>query len=129
MRAFKQSGDKLTAEQKETLRRYTDSIILLLELGMAFHEIKQFLVIKKPEWARRWKMVRNIYEDTIFVITNKLNNKLDVLLSSSNDKHNMDIDQSVIEFAKITSNFNNLLIEVIKRNAMVKEFVSERDKH
>jgi len=70
-------------------------------------------------------MVRNIYEDTIFVITNKLNNKLDVLLS----KHNMDIDQSVIEFAKITSNFNNLLIEVIKRNAMVKEFVSERDKH
>ena len=74
-------------------------------------------------------MVRNIYEDTIFVITNKLNNKLDVLLSSSNDKHNMDIDQSVIEFAKITSNFHNLLIEVIKRNAMVKEFVSERDKH
>ena len=44
LRAFKQSGDKLTAEQKETLRRYTDSIILLLELGMAFHEIKQFLV-------------------------------------------------------------------------------------
>ncbi|WP_396443220.1 hypothetical protein [Lactococcus lactis] len=42
--SFKQSGDKLTAEQKETLRRYTDSIILLLELGMAFHEIKQFLV-------------------------------------------------------------------------------------
>lgn len=47
LRAFKQSGDKLTAEQKETLRRYTDSIILLLELGMAFHEIKQFLVNKK----------------------------------------------------------------------------------
>ncbi|WP_139008546.1 hypothetical protein [Lactococcus lactis] len=45
--SFKQSGDKLTAEQKETLRRYTDSIILLLELGMAFHEIKQFLVNKK----------------------------------------------------------------------------------
>lgn len=44
LRAFKQSGDKLTAEQKETLRHYTDSIILLLELGMAFHEIKQFLV-------------------------------------------------------------------------------------
>ena len=42
--SFIQSGDKLTAEQKETLRRYTDSIILLLELGMAFHEIKQFLV-------------------------------------------------------------------------------------
>lgn len=44
LRAFKQSGDKLTAEQKETLKSYTDSIILLLELGMAFHEIKQFLV-------------------------------------------------------------------------------------
>ena len=44
LRAFKQSGDKLTAEQKETLWRYTDSIILLLELGMAFHEIKEFLV-------------------------------------------------------------------------------------
>ncbi|MCT0051794.1 hypothetical protein [Lactococcus lactis] len=42
--SFKQSGDKLTAEQKETLKSYTDSIILLLELGMAFHEIKQFLV-------------------------------------------------------------------------------------
>ncbi|WP_461216858.1 hypothetical protein [Lactococcus cremoris] len=41
--SFKQSGDKLTAEQKETLRRYTYSIILLLEIGMAFHEIKQFL--------------------------------------------------------------------------------------
>lgn len=44
LKALKQSGDKLTAEQKETLKSYTDSIILLLELGMAFHEIKQFLV-------------------------------------------------------------------------------------
>ncbi|WP_306471720.1 hypothetical protein [Lactococcus lactis] len=42
--SFKQSGDKLTTEQKETLRRYTDSIICMLEIGMAFHEIKQFLV-------------------------------------------------------------------------------------
>lgn len=74
-------------------------------------------------------MVRNNYEDTIFVITNNLNDKLDILLSGSNNHYNMDIDQSVIEFAKITSNFNNLLIEVMKRNAMVKEFVSERDKH
>ena len=41
--SLKQAGDKLTEEQKETLWRYTDSIILLLELGMAFHEIKQFL--------------------------------------------------------------------------------------
>ena len=49
LRAFKQSGDKVTAEQKETLRRYTDSIILLLELGMAFHEIKQFFSkLKSP---------------------------------------------------------------------------------
>lgn len=44
LRAFKQSGDKLTVEQKETLRRHTDSIICMLEIGMAFHEIKQFLV-------------------------------------------------------------------------------------
>ena len=49
LRAFKQSGDKLTAEQKETLKSYTDSIILLLELGMAFHEIKQFLVNWKAQ--------------------------------------------------------------------------------
>lgn len=42
--SFKQSGDKLTEEQKETLRRYTDSIICMLEIGMAFNEIKQFLV-------------------------------------------------------------------------------------
>ncbi|EHE92618.1 hypothetical protein LLCRE1631_01929 [Lactococcus lactis subsp. lactis CNCM I-1631] len=49
MKAFKQSGDKLTAEQKETLWRYTDSIILLLEIGMAFHEIKQFFSkLKSP---------------------------------------------------------------------------------
>ena len=42
--SFELSDDELTAEQKEMLRRYTDSIILLLEIGMAFHEIKQFLV-------------------------------------------------------------------------------------
>ncbi|MGL5895845.1 MAG: hypothetical protein ACRCZN_02520 [Lactococcus lactis] len=40
--SFKQSGDKLTAEQKETLRRYTDSIILLLELGMRFMKLNNF---------------------------------------------------------------------------------------
>lgn len=41
--SFKQSSDKLTAEQKETLKRYTDSIICMLEIGMTFHEIKEFL--------------------------------------------------------------------------------------
>ena len=44
LKALKQSGDKLTAEQKETLRRYTDSIVCMLEIGLEFHEIKQFLV-------------------------------------------------------------------------------------
>ncbi|WP_081168327.1 hypothetical protein [Lactococcus garvieae] len=44
LRAFKQSGDKfLTAEQKEMLRDYTDSIICMLQAGLAFHEIKEFL--------------------------------------------------------------------------------------
>lgn len=41
--SFKQSGDKLTAKQKEALRRNTDRIICLLEIGMAFHEIKELL--------------------------------------------------------------------------------------
>ena len=52
LRAFKQSGDKLTAEQKETLRRYTDSIICMLEIGMAFHEIKAFLTKEKVPTAK-----------------------------------------------------------------------------
>ena len=43
LRAFKQSGDKLTTEQKETLRAYTDSIICMLQAGLAFHKIKEFL--------------------------------------------------------------------------------------
>lgn len=47
LRAFKKSGDKLTAEQKETLRAYTDSIICMLQAGLAFHEIKEFLTKEK----------------------------------------------------------------------------------
>ncbi|MDG4966808.1 hypothetical protein OGZ37_09515 [Lactococcus lactis] len=49
LRAFKQSGDKLTAEQKETLRAYTDSIICMLQAGLAFHEIKEFLTKEKVQ--------------------------------------------------------------------------------
>ncbi|WP_270345107.1 hypothetical protein [Lactococcus petauri] len=47
LRAFKKSGDKLTIEQKETLRAYTDSIICMLQAGLAFHEIKEFLTKEK----------------------------------------------------------------------------------
>lgn len=74
-------------------------------------------------------MIRSNYEDTILVITNKLNDKLDVLLSNTSHAHNVELDKTVVELAKITINFNNLLMEIIKRNTMVKEFVSERDKH
>ena len=48
--AFKKSGDKLTTEQKETLRAYTDSIICMLQAGLAFHEIKEFLTKEKAVW-------------------------------------------------------------------------------
>ncbi|WP_407350141.1 hypothetical protein VNN41_07300 [Lactococcus garvieae] len=44
---FKQSGDKLSQEQKETLRAYTDSIICMLQAGLAFHEIKEILTKEK----------------------------------------------------------------------------------
>ncbi|MGL4248308.1 MAG: hypothetical protein ACRCR5_05905 [Lactococcus garvieae] len=47
LRTFKKSGDKLTTEQKETLRAYTDSIICMLQAGLAFHEIKEFLTKEK----------------------------------------------------------------------------------
>lgn len=47
LRAFKKSGDKLTTEKKETLRAYTDSIICMLQAGLAFHEIKEFLTKEK----------------------------------------------------------------------------------
>ncbi|MCV5953403.1 hypothetical protein [Lactococcus petauri] len=49
LRAFKQSGDRLTTEQKETLRAYTDSIICMLQAGLAFHEIKEFLTKEKAQ--------------------------------------------------------------------------------
>ena len=74
-------------------------------------------------------MIRNNYEDTIFVITSKLNEKLDDLLSTSKDSKCMIIDNSVIELAKITAKYNSLLMEVINRNTMIEEFVSERDYH
>lgn len=47
LRAFKQSGEELTTEQKETLRAYTDSIICMLQAGLAFHEMKEFLTKEK----------------------------------------------------------------------------------
>lgn len=50
LRAFKKSGDKLSPEQKETLRAYTDSIICMLQAGLAFHEIKEFLTKEKAVW-------------------------------------------------------------------------------
>ena len=74
-------------------------------------------------------MIRNTYEDTLFVITSKLNEKLDDLLSTSKDSKCMIIDNSVIELAKITAKYNLLLMEVINRNAMVKEFICERNDH
>lgn len=49
LRAFKKSGDKLSPEQKETLRAYTDSIICMLQAGLAFHEIKEFLTKEKAQ--------------------------------------------------------------------------------
>lgn len=72
-------------------------------------------------------MVRNNYEDTIFSITNKLNDKLDDLLMQSNQDNSLIVDDVMIEFANVTIKFNNLLIELTKRNTMVKEFVSERN--
>ena len=74
-------------------------------------------------------MIRNTYEDTLFVITSKLNEKLDDLLSTSKDSKCMIIYNSVIELAKITAKYNLLLMEVINRNAMVKEFICERNDH
>ncbi|MEY8537666.1 hypothetical protein AALM99_04310 [Lactococcus muris] len=45
--SFKKSGDNLTPKQKERLRAYTNSIICMLQAGLAFHEIKAFLTNKK----------------------------------------------------------------------------------
>lgn len=49
LKSYKSARVILTGEQKEMLKAYTDSIILLLGIGMAFHEIKQFLTTKKPK--------------------------------------------------------------------------------
>lgn len=77
--------------------------------------------------GKEQRMVRNNYEDTIFSITNKLNDKLDDLLMQSNQDNSLIVDDVMIEFANVTIKFNNLLIELTKRNTMVKEFVSERN--
>lgn len=74
-------------------------------------------------------MIRNNYEDTIFSITNKLNDKLDNLLMQSNQDNTLMVDDVIIQLAEVTSNFNNLLMELTKRNTMIKEFVTERNKH
>ena len=74
-------------------------------------------------------MIRNTYEDTIFVITSKLNEKLDDLLSIPKDSKCITIDNDILELAKITAKYNLLLMEVINRNAMVKEFICERNDH
>ena len=49
LKSYKSARVILTGEQKEMLKAYTDSVILLLGIGMAFHEIKQFLTTKKAE--------------------------------------------------------------------------------
>ncbi|MGX7010050.1 repressor [Lactococcus chungangensis CAU 28 = DSM 22330] len=49
LKSFKNERVILTAEQKEILKTYTDSVILLLDIGIAFHEIKQFLTTKKAD--------------------------------------------------------------------------------
>lgn len=72
-------------------------------------------------------LIRNNYEDTIFFITNKLNDRLDNLLSQSNEHDNLQVDDVIIRLGTVTIEFNNLLMEINKRNAMVKEFVRERD--
>lgn len=72
-------------------------------------------------------LIRNNYEDTIFSITNKLNDRLDNLLSQSNEHDNLQVDDVIIRLGTVTIEFNNLLMEINKRNAMVKEFVRERN--
>ena len=64
-------------------------------------------------------MIRNTYEDTIFVITSKLNEKLDDLLSIPKDSKCITIDNDILELAKITAKYNSLLMEVINRNTMI----------
>ncbi|MDU0401139.1 hypothetical protein LMG8526HA_02025 [Lactococcus lactis] len=74
-------------------------------------------------------MIRNNYEDTIYVIAEKLNSKLDEHLNLSNTTSEMSFDESLIRLAEVTLGFNRLLMKISEKNTMVKEFVSERNKH
>lgn len=74
-------------------------------------------------------MIRNNYEDTIYVIVEKLNSKLDEHLNLSNTTSEMSFDESLIRLAEVTLGFNRLLMKISEKNTMVKEFVSERNKH
>lgn len=71
-------------------------------------------------------MIRNNYEDTIFAIANKLNSKLDNTLDNRDNRY-MSLDKDTIELAKLTTEFNNLVLKIIDGNTTVKEFVSERN--
>lgn len=71
-------------------------------------------------------MIRNTYEDTIFVITSKLNEELDDLLSMSKNKKSIPINKDILELAKITAMYNLLLMEIMSNKEMVKEFVCEK---
>lgn len=74
-------------------------------------------------------MIRNNYEDTIYVISEKLNSKLDEHLNLSNTPSEMSFDESLIKLAEVTLGFNRLLMKINDKNAMIKEFVSERNGH
>jgi hypothetical protein len=74
-------------------------------------------------------VIRNNYEDTIYVIAEKLNSKLDEHLNLSNTTSEMSFDESLIRLAEVTLGFNRLLMKISEKNTMVKEFVSERNKH
>lgn len=84
---------------------------------------------KSPQGLGGLRMIRNNYEDTIFAITNKLNENLECMLEHSRGGHSMSLDKDIVELAHITAKFNELLMKVIDRNAMVKEFISEGDNH
>lgn len=84
---------------------------------------------KKPQGQEGNRVIRNNYEDTIYVIAEKLNSKLDEHLNLSNTTSEMSFDESLIRLAEVTLGFNRLLMKISEKNTMVKEFVSERNKH
>lgn len=84
------------------------------------------MVNKKSPQGLRGYMIRNNYEDTIFAIANKLNSKLDNTLDNRDNRY-MSLDKDTIELAKLTTEFNNLVLKIIDGNTTVKEFVSERN--